>query len=51
MGRILEFCCAAAAMNCTASGARGKIGKVEEIEELMRTGRRSAEAFPKSALK
>ena len=51
MGRILDFGCAAAAMNCTASGARGKIGKIEEIEELMRTGTRSAAAFPRSALK
>ncbi len=49
--RILEFSCAAAAINCTASGARGKIGSIEEIEELIRTGARSAEAFPRSALK
>jgi len=51
MGRVLEFSCAAAAINCMAAGARGKIGKLEDIEELMRTGARSAEAFPRSALK
>jgi sulfofructose kinase len=49
--RQLEFCCAAAALNCTGAGARGKIGKIEEIEELMRTGRRSEVAFPPGALK
>ena len=31
---ILEFSCAAAALNCTAIGARGGIRSVEEIEEL-----------------
>ena len=51
MARVLEFCCAAAAMNCMAAGARGKIGKIEEIEELMRTGNRSAPAFPPGALR
>jgi sulfofructose kinase len=48
--RQLEFCCAAAAMNCMAAGARGRIGKIAEIEELMRTGRRSEAAFPPGAL-
>ena len=50
LGRQLDFCCAAAAMNCTAAGARGRIGKLAEIEELMRTGRRSEAAFPPGAL-
>ncbi|HMD31070.1 MAG TPA: PfkB family carbohydrate kinase, partial [Candidatus Acidoferrales bacterium] len=48
--RQLEFCCAAAALNCTAAGARGRIGKLAEIEELMRTGQRSEIAFPPGAL-
>jgi sugar/nucleoside kinase (ribokinase family) len=51
MSRVLEFCCAAAAMNCMAAGARGRIGKLEEIEELMRTGKRVEAAFPPGALK
>jgi len=49
--RQLEFCCAAAALNCTAAGARGKIARIEEIEELMRTGSRAEAAFPPGALK
>ncbi len=40
-GRILEFSCAAAALNCTALGARGGIKSVEEIERLMREGERT----------
>jgi sugar/nucleoside kinase (ribokinase family) len=35
LDRQLDFACAAAALNCTAAGARGGIGKVEAIEELM----------------
>ena len=35
LDRQLEFACAAAALNCTCSGARGGIGNVEAIEELM----------------
>ena len=49
--RQLEFCCAAAALNCMGAGARGKIAKIEEIEELIRTGTRSEAAFPPGALK
>ena len=49
--RQLEFSCAAAALNCTAAGARGRIAKVGEIEELMRTGKRSEAAFPPGALR
>lgn len=47
--RQLAFACAAAALNCTAAGARGGIGSVEEIERLMSTrqpdagGQRAAE--------
>lgn len=38
--RQLDFACAAAALNCTASGARGGIHSVAEIEELMATASR-----------
>jgi sulfofructose kinase len=41
----LEFCCAAAALNCTALGARGGIAPLEEIEKLRRTGERSEPAY------
>lgn len=50
LARQLEFSCAAAALNCTAAGARGRVAKIEEIEELMKTGRRSEDAFPRGAL-
>jgi sulfofructose kinase len=43
--QILEFSCAAAALNCTALGARGGIRPVSEIRELMRDGRRHPAAF------
>ena len=36
--RQLDFACAAAALNCTAVGARGGIQALEEIETLMTTG-------------
>ena len=43
LDRQLDFACAAAALNCTASGARGGIGTVEAIEGLMaRTPRYAA---------
>ncbi len=35
LARRLDFACAAAALNCTATGARGCIGAVEAIETLM----------------
>lgn len=38
--RIFDFACAAAALNCTAAGARGKIASIEEIEELILDGQR-----------
>jgi sulfofructose kinase len=41
MERVLEFSCAAAALNCTVLGARSGIKPVEEIERLMREGRRT----------
>jgi len=37
LARQLDFACAAAALNCTASGARGGIGLVEAVESLMTT--------------
>ena len=43
--RQLDFACAAAALNCTAVGARGGIQSVEEIERMMRTGTRCPAAF------
>ena len=45
MDRTLNFACAAAALNCTAIGARGGIVGLETIEELMATGERYAAAF------
>jgi sulfofructose kinase len=43
--RQLDFSCAAAAMNCMATGARGGIGTVEAIEELMTTAMRYPTVF------
>lgn len=40
--RQLDFACAAAALNCTATGARGGIGSVEAVEHLMATAPRYA---------
>ena len=45
MSQILEFSCAAAALNCMALGARGGIRPVAEIERLMREGARHRAAF------
>ncbi len=42
--RQLDFACAAAALNCTASGARGGIRDVEEVHTLMASTPRYAEA-------
>jgi sulfofructose kinase len=48
---ILEFSNAAAALKCTASGARGRIANLAEIDNLCRTGARSKRAFtPKQLL-
>lgn len=43
--RQLDFSCAAAALNCTAVGARGGIAPVAAIENLMATGSRYDVAF------
>lgn len=38
--RQLDFACAAAALNCTGQGARGRIGTVDEIVPMMEAGER-----------
>lgn len=43
--RILEFACAAAGLNCTAEGARGRIAGLREIEQLRRKGRPNPRHF------
>jgi sulfofructose kinase len=43
--RQLEFACAAAALNCTAVGARGGVQSREAIERLMTTGARHFRAW------
>jgi sulfofructose kinase len=40
LGQTLDFACAAAALNCTATGARGGIQPVSGIESLMVRGSR-----------
>jgi sugar/nucleoside kinase (ribokinase family) len=40
LDRQLDFACAAAALNCTATGARGGIQSPTRIEALMKTGPR-----------
>jgi sugar/nucleoside kinase (ribokinase family) len=46
LDRQLDFACAAAALNCTAAGARGGIRTVEEIEALVRQGERYEAVYP-----
>jgi sulfofructose kinase len=38
LDRQLEFACAAAALNCTAAGARGGIHSLSDIDDLIATG-------------
>jgi sulfofructose kinase len=45
IARQLDFACAAAALNCTATGARGGIQPLEKIEALMASGTRHPRAF------
>jgi sulfofructose kinase len=47
--RQLDFACAAAALNCTAVGARGGIQSVESIDQLIATGARHAQAYDLSS--
>jgi sulfofructose kinase len=49
--RTLEFACAAAALNCSARGARGAIRSIGEIESLMATGQKYAAAWDGTRLK
>ena len=46
--RQLDFACAAAALNCTAAGARGGIQSVENIEQLIGDSPRHPAAFDPS---
>lgn len=46
--RQLDFACAAAALNCTAAGARGGIQSVEKVEKLIAAGPRHDPAFDTS---
>jgi len=48
---ILEFSCAAAALNCEATGARGGIATVEEIVRLCERGERSPRAYCEADLR
>jgi len=43
--RQLEFACAAAALNCTGTGARGGIQSAENIEALIASGHHHPSAF------
>ena len=47
----LEFSCAAAALNCTAPGAHGKIASLAEIESLRSSGERSELAYSDQVLR
>lgn len=47
----LEFSCAAAALNCTAFGARGGIRPIGEITALMREGARHPQAYDQGDLR
>jgi sulfofructose kinase len=48
--RLLDFACAAAALSCTAIGARGGIQAVAAIEQLMATCARHSQAYETSSL-
>jgi sulfofructose kinase len=45
MPRILDFACAAAALNCMKPGARGGIENIEKIEKLRSEGKRYPAAY------
>lgn len=49
--RALAFSGAAAALNCTARGARGGIRPIAEVEKLMRSGRQYPPAFSEDLLR
>jgi sugar/nucleoside kinase (ribokinase family) len=48
---ILEFSCAAAALNCTATGARGHIATLDEIESFRQSAGRSEFAYTHESLR
>src|SRR5712691_4962887 len=48
--RQLDFACAAAALNCTAIGARGGIQSIEAIERLMAIGARHSPVYDPSKM-
>jgi len=48
--QILEFSCAAAALNCEAEGARGGIASLKVIAQFRKVARRSELAFAPEAL-
>ena len=50
LAEILEFACAAAALNCEGHGARGGIATLVEIDRLRRRGERSERAYSESEL-
>ena len=47
---ILEFSCAAAALNCTAPGARGHVATLDEIEEFRQNASPSELAYTRESL-
>ena len=47
--RQLDFACAAAALNCTAVGARGGIHSADKIKHLMATGNKHQHPLPQAA--
>ncbi len=49
LARQLDFACAAAALNCTAPGARGGIQSTAAIEHLMQHGTRYPALYPTRA--
>ncbi len=49
LSRQLDFACAAAALNCTAPGARGGIQSTTAIENLMRQGVHYPSLYPAAA--
>ncbi len=50
LDRQLDFACAAAALNCTAVGARGGIGTVDTIQALMASGTHYPESYSTAAV-
>jgi sulfofructose kinase len=45
LAQTLDFACAAAALNCTGTGARGGIQPLASIERLIASGSRHATEF------